>query len=265
MRNGFSCTKLLYFIFNTLLWIVGLGILAVGIWMLADPRRAYILDLVNFYERDPLLLFAAYIFLGVGCAAVVVGILGCCGALREIQCMLASYCFVLGIIFCAQMTAGIMAVVFRDQITRDMKWYLYDLAHNRYDREKWVTSLMDTIQFYQKCCGSNSSADYDMSFWQIWNNQRGAVLYVPVSCCTQTQDAYPPDHLKPIDDRCQEFPYDKVPAGAVYQQGCYQKLMAYFDENSLIFIILGFGICAFLVAGICLSICLCMNIRRRMI
>lgn len=115
-KNGTSCTKVLLFVFNALLWvsndfsiriakktkfwafdsfwqIVGLGILAVGLWMLEDPRRAYVLDLVNYYENDPLLLFAAYIFIGVGSVAVIVGILGCCGALREIQCMLASVSF----------------------------------------------------------------------------------------------------------------------------------------------------------------------------
>jgi len=231
--------------------------------MLFDPRRTYILDLVNFFENDPLLRAVTYIFLFVGCVAFAVGILGCCGALREIQCMLSSYCFVLGLLFVAQMSAGIMAVVFREQITRDMRWYLYDLVHNRYEREKWVTSLVDTIQFYQKCCGSNGTEDYDMSFWQIWNANRGAVLYVPISCCAQKQDAYPPDNLQAIDDRCQEFPYGKFPVGAVHQQGCYDKLLAYFNENSIIFIVLGFAISAFFIMGISLSMCLCLSIRRK--
>lgn len=61
-----------------------------GIWMLVDPRRSYILELVNFSEDDPLLVFASYISIVAGVATIFVGFLSFCGALRRIRCMLVT-------------------------------------------------------------------------------------------------------------------------------------------------------------------------------
>ncbi|VDP13062.1 unnamed protein product, partial [Soboliphyme baturini] len=87
------------------------------------------------------------------------------------------------------------------QIYYNVNGYIYDLVHRRYGREHWVTDLLDTVQFYQKCCGANGTTDYMFSYWQI-NNSPGTIHYVPESCCTQRDDAHPPSHLMPIDDRC---------------------------------------------------------------
>lgn len=97
----------------------------------------------------------------------------------------------------------------------------------RYGREKWVTELIDTVQFYvskisllasgvenllakafqQKCCGFNSTKNYFMSFWQITFS--GGTLYnVPKSCCVQRQEAFPPNNIAPVDDWCQFYDYN---------------------------------------------------------
>lgn len=75
----------------------GFALLFLGIWMFVDPQRNYLLDLVNFSEDDPLLTFAAAICLVTGAFTLIVGFLGCCGALKGMRCMLVAVsviCFI---------------------------------------------------------------------------------------------------------------------------------------------------------------------------
>ncbi|KRY08998.1 Protein YIPF6, partial [Trichinella patagoniensis] len=216
-----------------LLWLIGCIFLAVSIWMLVDPRRRISLDYVNFYENDPLLRYAVSLLMAVGICLVAVGLLGCLAALKEATCLIG-FCFV-AIIFLliSQCIVSALVAAYYDKVNNRLDGYLYNLIHERYGRQAWVTELLDSVQFYQKCCGSNSSEDYMFSYWQIVHSP-GTVYYVPVSCCAQRQDAYPPHNLYPIDQRCVEYTYDRQPEKAVHKEGCYDKIMTWINENCLI-------------------------------
>ncbi|KRX56707.1 Protein YIPF6, partial [Trichinella sp. T9] len=216
-----------------LLWSIGCIFLAVSIWMLVDPRRRISLDYVNFYENDPLLRYAVSLLMAVGICLVAVGLLGCLAALKEATCLIG-FCFV-AIIFLliSQCIVSALVAAYYDKVNNRLDGYLYNLIHDRYGRQAWVTELLDSVQFYQKCCGSNSSEDYMFSYWQIVHSP-GTVYYVPVSCCAQRQDAYPPHNLYPIDQRCVEYTYDRQPEKAVHKEGCYDKIMTWINENCLI-------------------------------
>ena len=71
-------------VFNLIFWASGLGLLLFGLWMVVDPQRSYLLDVVNFSEGEPLLRLSAYVLMASGIVAVVVGFLGCCGAVKEV-------------------------------------------------------------------------------------------------------------------------------------------------------------------------------------
>ncbi|KRY76704.1 Protein YIPF6 [Trichinella pseudospiralis] len=204
-----------------------------GIWMLVDPRRRISLDYVNFYENDPLLRYAISLLMAIGICLVAVGLLGCLAALKEAICLIG-FCFVaIILLLISQCIVSALVAAYYDKVNNRLDGYLYNLIHERYGRQVWVTELLDSIQFYQKCCGSNSSEDYMFSYWQIVHSP-GTVYYVPVSCCAQRQDAYPPHNLYPIDQRCVEYTYDRQPEKAVHKEGCYDKIMTWINENCLI-------------------------------
>lgn len=58
----------------------GLVLLIFGVWILVDPHQGYLYDVVHISKGDPLLKVAAYLCVAVGCFSVIVGFLGCCGA-----------------------------------------------------------------------------------------------------------------------------------------------------------------------------------------
>ena len=80
-RNQHNKTiKLIFF------QLLGCAILGVGIWVRVDPNFKQYVDNSESFNY---LYACAYILIVVGVIVMVVGFLGCCGAIRESQCMLS--------------------------------------------------------------------------------------------------------------------------------------------------------------------------------
>ena len=80
-RNQYNKTiKLIFF------QLLGCAILGVGIWVRVDPNFKQYVDNSESFNY---LYACAYILIVVGVIVMVVGFLGCCGAIRESQCMLS--------------------------------------------------------------------------------------------------------------------------------------------------------------------------------
>ncbi|XP_076578972.1 CD9 antigen-like [Chaetodon auriga] len=79
------CVKYALFIFNFVFWLAGTAVLAVGLWLRFDSRTAGLFE----GEESPTVFFTGvYILIAAGVLMMVVGILGCCGAIKESPCML---------------------------------------------------------------------------------------------------------------------------------------------------------------------------------
>lgn len=66
----------------------GAFLLAIGVWVKVDPTMVMYLHVVNVSPSDPLLQYAACVFMVAGGLSFFVGIVGCCGAMREHQGLL---------------------------------------------------------------------------------------------------------------------------------------------------------------------------------
>jgi len=230
--------------------------------MLVDPQRNYVLDLVNFSEDDPLLRFAAYTALCAGALTLVVGFLACCGAIKRVRCMLGSFIIFLFVLFAAELGIGILAVVYRDKFTGDrMPLYLWNMSHNRYHRDRWVTPLLDTIQYYQQCCGGHGPYDYYDSFWFITNTERGTRSFVPKSCCKQTQSARA-WAIQPVDAMCTTYHYyTQAFNNSVHIQGCGKRMQEWYNTQAIIFAAVGFSFSILQLLGIVLAAIVCCQIQ----
>lgn len=145
------------FAFNFLFWLLGCAILGVGIWVRVDPNfKTYVEGSDKFAQ----LYVGAYILIAIGVVIMVIGFLGCCGAIRESQCMLASFFICLFIIFVALLGAGIWAIIKKKDLKGAVTEVLNDAVTN-YQTEDSAADLMDTVQEKFKCCGSDDGvADY---------------------------------------------------------------------------------------------------------
>ncbi|KAK0397331.1 hypothetical protein QR680_002089 [Steinernema hermaphroditum] len=288
--------------------------------MLAEPRRSYILDLVDFSEDDPLLRFGCYFAIVSGITTLFVGFLACCGAIKGARCLLTGFVAFVIFIFFAELSIGVFALFYRDKFRDNrMPHYLANFSTNRYNRDKWVTPLMDTIQFYirsaefkahyqslikhnygvhlesernrritdvidkmqffEKCCGMEGSDDWLHSHWRdsflflhsaevsdITQSMQQPSTFeeskekpnVPVTCCMSMRDATVRNPVPRSLARCQQPAVNRMWR---HQTGCHKKLQEWFDQQVIIFAVVGFSLAAFQIIGICLAIIMCRHIH----
>ncbi|XP_058244019.1 CD9 molecule a isoform X3 [Hemibagrus wyckioides] len=130
LTGGEVCVKYLMFAFNFVFWLAGTGVLAVGLWLRFDPKTK------NLFEGDDSLrgfYIVVYILIAVGGLMMLVGFLGCCGAIQESLCML-----------------GLVV----DNVT-----HFYKETYKKYKEEKQDT-LRETLQLIHYglfCCGPYES------------------------------------------------------------------------------------------------------------
>ncbi|XP_059150676.1 CD9 antigen-like isoform X2 [Physella acuta] len=157
LGSCYTCIKYLMFAFNFLFWLLGCAILGVGIWLRVDQNAA------EFLKDSPKLEIihtAAYVLIAIGFLIMVIGFLGCCGAIRENQCLLATFFLFLFIIFATLLGFGIWAAVARQNF-KDITADMLKEGVEKYYEDSNQKAFMDTIQTSFHCCGWDKGiADY---------------------------------------------------------------------------------------------------------
>ncbi|KAH0616359.1 hypothetical protein JD844_027400, partial [Phrynosoma platyrhinos] len=85
VKGGTKCIKYLLFGFNFIFWLAGTAVLAIGLWLRFDSQTK---DIFEHEDNNTTFYTGVYILIGAGALMMLVGFLGCCGAIQESQCML---------------------------------------------------------------------------------------------------------------------------------------------------------------------------------
>ncbi|XP_078589944.1 CD9 antigen-like [Branchiostoma floridae x Branchiostoma japonicum] len=161
LSGGMKCVKYTLFIFNLLFWLMGAAMLGLGIFLLVDSNTAgSVLSLTGVPTGE---LYAGGIVLTVaGSITIVVGFFGCCGAIRESQCMLVTFAVFLFCLVAMEIAAGVYYVVAKDRVNDLIENGLNSLANKNYtEYSSAERALIDTLQTELECCGMNSTNDWD--------------------------------------------------------------------------------------------------------
>jgi len=142
-----GCVKYLLFFFNGLFCICGLAIIAVGCWALLDKNIG---DHVG-EENVSVLKNGAYVIIAFGVFITILTFLGCCGAIRESQCMLFTFFLVLTIIFIALIAVGAYVLIKKGDIEKGVKDYIEDSANSESSSRQ--ASLNKTRMDFECCAG----------------------------------------------------------------------------------------------------------------
>ncbi|CAH1256922.1 CD81 [Branchiostoma lanceolatum] len=236
------CLKYLMFIFNFLFWLLGCAILGVAIWLRVDQRTTQYVDtgenLSSYY-------IGTYVLMAVGGIMMLVGFLGCCGAIYESQCMLCTFFIFLLLIFAAEIGGGIWAFLHQDDLTEFIKSDFEDIVKSKYGVDQHASKSWDGVQESLMCCGAADKSDWAQS---SWGNQQKNWGSVPQSCC--------------------ETPLLGCGSGGIvliqqiHQKGCTDKLIEFFHKNLMIIGCVGIAIGVIQLLGMTFALCLCCSIRR---
>uniref|UniRef100_A0A8C6SV59 Tetraspanin n=1 Tax=Neogobius melanostomus TaxID=47308 RepID=A0A8C6SV59_9GOBI len=157
LSGGETCIKYLMFAFNLVFWVAGTAVFAIGLWLRLDPKTK------GLFEGDdsPYVFYTGvYILIGAGALMMVVGFLGCCGAIQESPCMLGLFFFFLLIIFAVEVAAGIWGFSNQSKVVNDITTF-YVQTYNNYKttKDERLKETLKVIQNGLNCCGPTAPAD----------------------------------------------------------------------------------------------------------
>ncbi|OXB82219.1 UNVERIFIED_CONTAM: hypothetical protein H355_007916, partial [Colinus virginianus] len=151
-----SCMKYLMFLFNFFIFLGGACLLGVGIWVIVDPT-----GFREIVAANPLLFTGAYIMLAMGAMLFLLGFLGCCGAIRENKCLLLFFFMFILLIFLAELSAAILAFIFRENLTREFFTKELKKHYVRNNDTDVFSSTWNSVMITFACCGVNGPEDFE--------------------------------------------------------------------------------------------------------
>merc|ERR1719427_2220938 len=153
--GGKSCCyqflRLLVFLNNFLYWLLGLGFVAVSIWLLFDEQ----LYGQTLESKKADYFTGTYILLVLGALIATIRFLGCCGSWKESACMLGTFNAFLMIIFVAEICCGVFIYFQKDSISSIIEKSIDETVMKKYDQNVSAASMatFDKIQQELECCG----------------------------------------------------------------------------------------------------------------
>ncbi|XP_014836940.1 PREDICTED: tetraspanin-1-like [Poecilia mexicana] len=232
--------KVMMFIFNGGIFLAGLVILGVGIWVTVDSDS--LLSLVENVVKLPdevfKLNYVGYMLIGVGAVLLIIGFLGCCGAVKESRCMLLTFFSLVLIIFIVEVAGGIVLFVFTDEVDQIFNNLENDVRteiQTNYGNDTEKTELWDTAMEQFHCCGYKNYTDFYGSPFNIGGE------YPPPCCLSGTG------------------PCTLDTAHKSNVKGCFVKLVELLEENSIIIAGVAIGIASLEIAAMVVSMVLYCN------
>uniref|UniRef100_A0A8C9P3W7 Tetraspanin n=1 Tax=Spermophilus dauricus TaxID=99837 RepID=A0A8C9P3W7_SPEDA len=157
------------------------------------------------------------------------------------------FCLLL-VIFLVELVAGVLAHVYYQRLSDELKQHLNRTLTENYGQPRAVeiTASVDRLQQDFKCCGSNSSADWQHSSYILSQEAEGR--QVPDSCC------------KTVVTRCGQ----RVHPSNIYkvEGGCITKLEQFLADHLLLMGAVGIGVACLQICGMILTCCLHRRLQR---
>ncbi|XP_019718124.1 tetraspanin 34a [Hippocampus comes] len=237
--------KLMMFIFNGTIFAAGAAILGVGIWVKVDSNSLMgILDGVDALPSEiSQVANVGYLLIGVGAVLLVIGFLGCCGAVKESRCMLLTFFSIVLVIFLIEVAAAVVLLVFKDlaaQVFDGLEAEVKKSLATEYGRDEKLTSLWNATMEGFQCCGYKNFTDFDDSPFQTQNGE----IY-PSQCCNGTF----------VGETC-SLSSAHTAAELQLVDGCFDKLLQFIEENAPIIAGVALGIAALEIAAMVVSMVL---------
>lgn len=244
MANGcLTITKYFLFLFNLIFFLLGGVILGFGLWLLLD-NQSFIVVL----NDSTAVKVACYILIGVGGFSMLMGFVGCLGAIYEVRCLLGLYFTCLLLILIAQIAAGALIYFQKDLLDEEMSKIVSKVLSNYPGNNTTTEQAWDFIQRNMLCCGWSGKEDWSENMAVVNSSQ----LLFPCSCQNISLS-----NSSAADSGFCEAGNNPWP---VFDVGCSESVEAWLRTN--VWVILGvcLGVAFIELLGMILSICLCKSV-----
>lgn len=181
---GARCAKTVILIINFIFMLIGILLLAFGIFLVIDTKylhHEYFVPLGGSAEQ---MIIAAGVILVVGISILFITVVGCCAAAKQHAGCLMFYSVILILLLLLQIAAVIIAGVFYNKIIDGLGNKMLNMLETDYGTQgkNDTTEFIDFVQSELYCCGVTEKGPQD------WTNSayfRTTHNTVPDSCCTK--------------------------------------------------------------------------------
>ncbi|XP_071862442.1 tetraspanin-7 [Bombus fervidus] len=223
-----ACMKGLLILFNCVMWVFGILLFSIGIWMRIQLHDY--MDVSSENSRAALLALAC-----LGGILTLTATLACCCTIRGHPALLFLYGAFLAIVALLELAAGASIYAYRTNLNEKFDHDLNQtMSVYRHDETK--TIHIDTMQSTLQCCGNRGFADWsDMS----------PPMEIPLSCCKVAEDVC---NVNDVND--------------IYTQGCYTRVLRLINCNIGLVARIAISVAFFPLIGVFLACCLASNINK---
>ncbi|KAL4622821.1 CD82 antigen-like isoform X1 [Arapaima gigas] len=241
-KGCFTATKYFLFLFNLLFFLFGILLLGFGLWVLLDSKSFVTI----LQESSASLKVGCYVLIVVGSLSMLMGFLGCLGAIYEVCCLLVLYFIFLLLILIAQVTIAVLIYFQQDRLKNEMSNIVNKIIVDYTGEDKSTENLWDYIQSTSRCCGWAGPGNWT-------ENERvrnGSHTVYPCSCL---------DYPSNATDR-KNSGFCESPGWPVYTTGCAYSIEKWVTDNLGVILGICIGVAVIELLGMILSLCLCKNI-----
>ncbi|KAG9470118.1 tetraspanin-16 [Eleutherodactylus coqui] len=236
----FSFLKTIMFVFNAIIFLGGITVLGIGIWVKVDGG-SFLKIIGSASPQLMQVVNVGYLCMAVGGFLILMGFLGCCGAIKESRCMLMLFFSIILIIFIAEIAGAVVVLAFSSlsQIFID---YIGTVAvkylREDYGSDNELTTVWNTTMKEFKCCGFYGYKDFSNSTYYR-NHQE----YPPV-CCSSVSPCQPNNISSEV-------------------KGCFKAFEHFLSQNGKIVGGVALGICGLELAAMIVALVLFCQIGNR--
>ncbi|XP_028443501.1 tetraspanin-1 isoform X1 [Perca flavescens] len=193
----FTFIKLMMVLFNLLIFLGGLTLLAMGIWVSVDGS-SFLRLLGPFSGQGVQLVNVGFFCIAIGAVLVLLGFLGCCGAHKESKCLLLTFFSIVLIIFIAEVAAGVVALAYSSFAEGIVRAWATPALQKDYGSDPVVTKIWNATMTEMKCCGFTNYTDFVGSQFE---KENGGSL-PPICCWTNSSPCSPQEAKRSAVEGC---------------------------------------------------------------
>lgn len=245
-KGCIAATKYFLFFFNLIFFIFGATIMGFGLWILLDNQSL----IAVLQDSSMVLKVVSYILIAVGSLSMILGFLGCLGAIYEIRCLLGLYFTCLLLILLGQVSAAVLIYFQRDSLRKETSDIVSQVIENYTGQNKTAEQAWDYLQRTMQCCGWLGSEDWDVNHMMKNSSEN---LY---SCSCHNAS------LQPFNVTDSGFCSDASNKLPIYEKGCMDKVGSWLFTNYGIILGICLGVAVIELLGMILSMGLCKTVHQ---
>ncbi|XP_056134659.1 CD82 antigen-like [Lampris incognitus] len=240
-----TAIKYFLFLFNVIFFLFGAVIMGIGLWLLLDNQS--FITVLQYSSMG--LKVASYVLIGVGALSMLMGFLGCLGAIYEIRCLLGLYFTCLLLTLIAQVTTGAIIYFQKDLVNQEMSNIVTIVLDNYPGKNTTTEQAWDFIQRTMECCGWTGRLDWNSNMVIVNSSQ----LLFPCSC----------QNISMATGNFSDsgFCEAQTPDWPVYDMGCSASVEGWLLTNLGGILGICLGVAVIELLGMILSICLCKSVH----